>query len=72
MSHPDEKEDRKLVKEMIKSDALKHARKDGGVVVTEKKPKMPHMTAGAVTGEGRLEKSHMKIKKNTKAGAISG
>ena len=49
VSHSDEAEDKALVKQMVKGTALKH-RADGGRI------KQPHMTAGAATGEGRLEK----------------
>ena len=44
--HPDVKEDKALVKQMVKPDALKRAR--GGSI---------KMTAGAESGPGRLEKS---------------
>jgi len=51
VSHPDEAEDRAMIKGMVKSSALKH-RAAGGRLPSQKH----HMTAGAVTGEGRLEK----------------
>jgi hypothetical protein len=50
VAHPDEAEDRAMIKTMVKPSALKRAR--GGRLPSQKH----HMTAGAVTGEGRLEK----------------
>lgn len=47
VAHPDAGEDRAMIKGMVKSSALKH-RATGG--------RLHHMTAGAATGEGRLEK----------------
>ena len=47
VSHPDEAEDRAMIKGMVKSSALKH-RASGGKI---------HMTAGAESGPGRLEKA---------------
>ena len=49
--HADEAEDRAMIKGMVKGSALKH-RASGGRLASQKH----HMTAGAVTGEGRLEK----------------
>ena len=51
VSHPDEAEDRAMIKGMVKGSALKH-RASGGRLAAQKH----HMTAGAATGEGRLEK----------------
>ena len=51
VEHTDEAEDRAMIKKMVKGDALKH-RARGGRLPNQKH----HMTAGAVTGEGRLEK----------------
>ena len=50
VQHADEAEDRAMIKKMVKSESLKRAR--GGRLPNQKH----HMTAGAVTGEGRLEK----------------
>ena len=52
VSHPDEAEDRAMIKNMIKPSALKRAH--GG--------KVHHMTAGAGSGDGRLEKIGKKAK----------
>lgn len=51
VQHSDEAEDKSLVREMVKPSALK-GRARGGRLASQKH----HMTAGAVTGEGRLEK----------------
>lgn len=60
-THPDVKEDRALVKQMVKPDALKRAA--GGKI---------GLTAGAVTGEGRLEKAdaHRRNAKSERAQVV--
>lgn len=46
--HKDEAQDRALIERTLKNEGLVRERASGG--------RMPHMTAGAATGEGRLEK----------------
>ena len=50
VNHADEKEDKAMIKHMVKSESLKRAR--GGRLPNQKH----HMTAGAASGDGRLEK----------------
>lgn len=50
VEHSDVKEDRALVKSMVKDEALKHRARGGKV-------NKIHMTAGAESGPGRLEKT---------------
>ena len=68
VAHSDDKEDRKLVKELVKSDALKHAgRASGG-----RAPRMPHLTGSPVTGVGRLEHTKTQAKDKHKPEEITG
>lgn len=46
--HKDEAQDKDLIAKTLKAEGLVRERASGG--------RMPHMTAGAATGEGRLEK----------------
>jgi len=58
--HGDAKEDRKIVKGMVKGSALKKYARGGGVsTIPEKLPMAGHnIHGGGETGEGRLEKAH--------------
>jgi hypothetical protein len=49
--HPDAAQDKELIEKTLREEGLVHKAKGGGV----------HMTAGAVTGNGRLEKMGVKI-----------
>ena len=71
VTHSDEKEDRKLVKELVKSDALKHARADGGAI-TGKKPKVLNLTGSPATGIGRLEHTKAQARDKHKPEEITG
>ena len=62
--HADAKEDAAQIKKMVKPDALKRAA--GGRLPNQKH----HMTAGAVTGEGRLEKIGKKPEKPSRPQAV--
>jgi hypothetical protein len=50
VEHADAKEDKAMIKKMVKPESLKRAR--GGRLPNQKH----HMTAGAASGDGRLEK----------------
>ena len=49
--HPDASQDKALIEKTLREEGLVRKAKGGGV----------HMTAGAVTGNGRLEKMHIKV-----------
>lgn len=57
--HPDASQDKALIQKTLREEGLVRKAKGGGV----------HMTAGAVTGEGRLEKMHKKVVPLTKSDA---
>lgn len=57
--HPDASQDKDLIQKTLREEGLVRKAKGGGI----------HMTAGAVTGEGRLEKMGRKVHPLTKADA---
>lgn len=57
--HPDASQDKELIQKTLREEGLVRKAKGGGI----------HMTAGAVTGEGRLEKMGKKVHPLTKSDA---
>jgi hypothetical protein len=58
VEHADAAQDKALIKRVLKDEGLTRGRARGGRLPNQKH----HMTAGAVTGEGRLEKIGKKPK----------